>query len=322
MASIAFDLLIGILAFWFGYSANQGGTCLVVAAHELQKRRPPRMFVGFVAASSAAGLIAIPLVWSETLNATLAPSTSVNGLLLIGAIAFGFGAFINDTCLLGSLARLGDGEMRLLALPVGLAIGILTADHGRPGSVATWTSFIASPSIPGAATLFALAVVLGLAVVFVSTKSATRKRPGWAFGASMIGLGITGGLLYALSPAWTFADLIQRGLPLRMSPTGEVALVAVIASVAGAVTASVRQGRLHLQRPTATGIVRSIVGGALMGIGIGLIPGGNDALILAAVPTISPGGIVAYLVMTTTIVFGFAARDRLFRKSQSDAGRE
>ena len=43
-----------------------------------------------------------------------------------------------------------------------------------------------------------------------------------------------------------------------------------------------------------------------MGIGIGLIPGGNDALILAAVPTLSPGGIVAYLVMTTTIVFTIA----------------
>ena len=40
----------------------------------------------------------------------------------------------------------------------------------------------------------------------------------------------------------------------------------------------------------------------------------NDALILAAMPTLSPGGVVAYLVMTTTIVFGFEARDRLARK--------
>lgn len=71
---------------------------------------------------------------------------------------------------------------------------------------------------------------------------------------------------------------------------------------------------MRLQRPTAAGILRSIAGGALMGIGIGLIPGGNDALILAAMPTLSPGGVVAYLVMTTTIVFGFEARDRLARK--------
>ena len=84
MASIALEFLLCVLAFWFGYSANQGGTCLVVAAHEIQKRRPPRMFVGFLAASAAAGLISIPLVWSGALGATLTPSTSINWLLLVG----------------------------------------------------------------------------------------------------------------------------------------------------------------------------------------------------------------------------------------------
>lgn len=85
----------------------------------------------------------------------------------------------------------------------------------------------------------------------------------------------------------------------------------MISSVAGALTASFRQGNLRLQLPTGYGIIRSIVGGALMGVGIALIPGGNDAMILAAVPTLSPGGIVAYLLMTLTIVIGFAARNAL-----------
>ena len=317
MGSFALELLLCVLAFGFGYAANQGGTCLVVAAHELHRRQPPKMFVGFLAASAAAGLVAVPIVWTGTLGATLAPSTSINFLLLIGAIAFGLGALINDTCLLGSLARLGDGEMRLLALPLGLTIGILAADHGRFGYDSTWPSLISKPSATGLVTLLAFLVVLVLALVFVSTKSVLRTKPGWSFGASMIGLGITGGLLYALSPAWTVADVIQRALPLRMSPAGEVALTAVISSIAGALTASFRQGNLRLQLPTANGILRSVVGGTLMGIGIALIPGGNDGLILAAVPTLSPGGIVAYLLMTTTIVFGFAARGKLFRRCLS-----
>ncbi|HBO6911766.1 TPA: YeeE/YedE family protein [Pseudomonas aeruginosa] len=317
MGSFALELLLCVLAFGFGYAANQGGTCLVVAAHELHRRQPPKMFVGFLAASAAAGLVAVPIVWTGTLGATLAPSTSINFLLLIGAIAFGLGALINDTCLLGSLARLGDGEMRFLALPLGLTIGILAADHGRFGYDSTWPSLISKPSATGLVTLLAFLVVLVLALVFVSTKSVLRTKPGWSFGASMIGLGITGGLLYALSPAWTFADVIQRALPLRMSPAGEVALTAVISSIAGALTASFRQGNLRLQLPTANGILRSVVGGTLMGIGIALIPGGNDGLILAAVPTLSPGGIVAYLLMTTTIVFGFAARGKLFRSCLS-----
>ena len=193
----------------------------MVAAHELHRRRPPRMFVGFLAASAAAGLVAVPMVWTGTLGATLAPSTSINFLLLIGAIAFGIGALINDTCLLGSLARLGDGEMRLLALPLGMAIGILGADHGRFGYDATWPSLISRPSVTGLVTLLAFLVVLVLALVFVSMKSVLRTKPDWSFGVSMTALGITGGLLYVLSPAWTFADLVQRGLPLRMSPAGD-----------------------------------------------------------------------------------------------------
>lgn len=311
MASIALEFLLCVLAFWFGYSANQGGTCLVVAAHEIQKRRPPRMFVGFLAASAAAGLIAIPLVWSGALGATLTPSTSINWLLLVGAIAFGLGALINDTCLLGSLARLGDGELRLIALPLGLAFGIWAADQTRFGYEASWPSLTATPTLLGLATLAGLLLVLMLSIVFVCIKRVARKRPAWPFAASMIGLGVTGGLLYALSPAWTFADLIQRGLPLRMSPSGEVTLVTVISSVAGALMASFRQGNLRLQLPTGYGLIRSIVGGALMGVGIALIPGGNDAMILAAVPTLSPGGIVAYLLMTLTIIIGFAARNAL-----------
>lgn len=199
MGSFALELLLCVLAFGFGYAANQGGTCLVVAAHELHRRQPPKMFVGFLAASAAAGLVAVPIVWTGTLGATLAPSTSINFLLLIGAIAFGLGALINDTCLLGSLARLGDGEMRLLALPLGLTIGILAADHGRFGYDSTWPSLISKPSATGLVTLLAFLVVLVLALVFVSTKSVLRTKPGWSFGASMIGLGITGGLLYALA---------------------------------------------------------------------------------------------------------------------------
>lgn len=62
------------------------------------------------AASAAAGPGCGPDSLTGTLGATLAPSTSINFLLLIGAIAFGLGALINDTCLLGSLARQGMGR--------------------------------------------------------------------------------------------------------------------------------------------------------------------------------------------------------------------
>ena len=113
-------LLVCGFAFSFGYSANQCGTSLVLAADELHQRRRPRMLVAFLAASCAAGLVAVPLVWSEAVGATLAAPTGFSVPLLVGAAAFGVGALVNDTCILGSLARLGDGEIRSAAVPVGL----------------------------------------------------------------------------------------------------------------------------------------------------------------------------------------------------------
>lgn len=73
-----------------------------------------------------------------------------------------------------------------------------------------------------------------------------------------------------------------------MAATGEIAILTVAASIAGAVTAALRQGKWRLQRPALADIVKSFVGGALMGVGVALIPGGNDGLILAAIPALSP----------------------------------
>lgn len=48
-----------------------------------------------------------------------------------------------------------------------------------------------------------------------------------------------------------------------------------------------------------------------MGAGTVLIPGGNDSLILAAIPALSLSGIVAYVVMFIVIAIGLATtRDK------------
>ncbi len=59
-----------------------------------------------------------------------AGTAEVTPTLLLGAVVFGCGALLNDACLLGSLSRLGDGELRLLLLPAGLTSGVALTRHG------------------------------------------------------------------------------------------------------------------------------------------------------------------------------------------------
>jgi uncharacterized membrane protein YedE/YeeE len=47
--------------------------------------------------------------------------------------------------------------------------------------------------------------------------------------------------------------------------------------------------------------IRNLLGGLFMGLGVALIPGGNDALVLYAIPSLSPHALPAYLAMAAGI---------------------
>ena len=143
-------LIVCMLAFWLGYSVNQGGTCAVATAYEIINHRRPRLFISLAAVSAAAGLVAVPLVWFAVGSAMLAGTVDVSGTVLVGAVVFGIGATINDACLLGSLGRLGEGKLRLVVLPAGLAAGFFAADStGIDRTRYVHDSILSAPSTTG-----------------------------------------------------------------------------------------------------------------------------------------------------------------------------
>lgn len=307
-------LFVCILAFWMGYSVNQGGTCIVATAYELLHHRRPRLFIGLLAASATAGLVAVPLVWFGVGSAMLAGTIHVSGTLLVGAVVFGIGATINDACLLGSLGRLGEGEVRLVFLPAGLAVGFFMADSASIGGTPhLHDSILSAPSITGYVSLAAFAVTLVLALALVSRHRIDRQPGQWPLGFSVMVLGATGGTLYATAPAWTYADLVHRSLPLAMSLENDVAVLTVTATIAGAVAAAYRRKRWRPRKVTISDFGKTITGGFLMGLGAAVIPGGNDGLILAALPALSVGGAVAYVVMLATVITALALTRWLHR---------
>ena len=302
-------------AFWMGYSVNQGGACAVATAHEILHHRRARRFIGLLAASATAALVSTVLVWSEIVGAMHAGTVAVTPILLLGAVVFGCGALINDACLLGSLSRLGDGELRLLLLPPGLAVGFMLARHGLGEVSATGPSLLSAPGWTAIVGLTVWSVVLLLSLAFVSASADRMQDHGqnppeghrcWSLPLTMVVLGLTGGALFVTAPAWSYEDLVLDALPLAMAVArpDAIAFLAVGATVCGAIASSLRRRSWRPRRITAKDAVKTLAGGGLMGVGVAAIPGGNDGLVLAAVPALSPGGIAAYLTMMATIVFG------------------
>lgn len=293
-----------ILAFWLGYSINRSGTCVVAAAHELVHRRRARRVVGLAIASLAAGLVAVPLAWSPV-GGTLASSTGIGLALVIGGIAFGLGALVNDACLLGSLGRLGNGESRLLALPVGLAAGFLVTSAVHQPAFQSHASVLGTPGVLAVVILagFALALVLLIAFLRRTAGDDTAMRTA---ATSMTVLGITGGALYALMPAWAYVDLLRDNLVVGPGKVRDAAVATVLAAIAGSLVSAYRNHTWHPRAASLRQLGQTIAGGALMGAGAALIPGGNDSLILAAIPALSPSGGVAYAVMFVVIAMALA----------------
>jgi hypothetical protein len=95
-----------------------------------------------------------------------------------------------------------------------------------------------------------------------------------------------------------------------MSLENDVAALTVTATIAGAIAAAHRRKRWRPQGVTVSDAAKTTIGGFLMGLGAAVIPGGNDGLILAALPALSVGGAVAYVVMLATIMAALAVKRR------------
>lgn len=87
-------------------------------------------------------------------------------------------------------------------------------------------------------------------------------------------------------------------------------LVLAVAVLGGAVVSGLLAQGFRSTRPTARGLAGCFSGGLLMGCGSLLVPGGNDGLVLLAMPLLWPYAWASFAVMCGVIGFGLWWRRR------------
>ncbi len=293
-------------AYAMGVALNQGSTCAVTAARELVDHRSPRMTIGFMLAVAAAGLVWLPLAWSGAGQVSLSGGVPIAWSLIVGAMLLGFGAVINDACLLGTLSRIGHGEVRFFALPVGLGIGFALADRLHPDAgTVPMINLLGRPSPASGAVLIAFMVAIAVGAFLMIRGGDRGDLRRWPLWFAMLVLGVSGAALFALAPGWTYADFLRRGVAMEGGMTimaGAAAVSAALAMVAGAISAGVVGRTFRYRPPRFGGVMRSIAGGAVMAVGATLVPGGNDAVLLAELPALTASGIAGFAVMSGTVL--------------------
>jgi uncharacterized protein len=297
----AISLLVIFCAFGMGFLVPRGTTCAVAAVREVIERKAAWRFAGFGMASLAGIAVLVPLSWSHALPLHFAPPMKVTLLVGLGGFIFGLGAAVNGACVFGTLTKIVSGDFSYLFVLPGLWLGSVAlglADLQLSPEVQAGSSFAHFSFVTGAVWAFAAITIMVGFWLFARAGRVDKA-------VIMSGIGLSGGLLYALHPYWNYSSLVQNSaLDFLMSPTRMIDGLLpwlVCAACFGGLLSTGMAGRFKLKAPNVRNSMGALVGGFLMAFGIVMIPGGNDALVLFLLPNLVPAGLLAYAMMNLAI---------------------
>lgn len=290
--SVALLAIALVSAALMGLAIQRGATCMVAAVDQaLSERRFGRALALGEAALWVGGLIALAQL-AGLLDMTPA-RYAVSGWTVLGGVLLGIGAWINQACVFGAIARIGSGQWAWLATPVGFFLGCLVP--------------VSRPEVLGHPVPFANAAPIALAFAALASWRAADafRAPGlvshlWHPHRATLLIAMTFVVTLLTVGGWAYTDAlaaIAREMDARIGLRGAM----VLALLGGAILGGWLAGKLHWQSPTPAAVLRCLTGGALMGIGGMLVPGSNDGLIMIGLPLLQPHAWLAVVTMILTI---------------------
>jgi uncharacterized membrane protein YedE/YeeE len=303
-----------VLAALLGFAAHRASVCTVRAVAEVLSSRTAFMFGSVAKTVLWVSAVTIPILWLVP-STTPVPGWQFSASAIAGGFVFGIGAAINGACAYSTMARLVDGEGGMLMTIAGFAIGVfLFVNLLGSGWVVrpTPTPTMVASALSWLLIIAALVLIWGIyelvrlwrsrpAGTTLSTLVCARQ---YRLSTAALLMGVASAalvLMYGpLGYTSTFEQLIEAGFGTRPWPTA-VRWLLLIAVLLGMLLSTLERGSFRIDFRPRTMWIRNLLGGVLMGLGVALIPGGNDALVLYAIPSLSPHALPAYLAMAAGI---------------------
>jgi len=317
-------LLAAVLVAGMGFAAHRASLCTVRAVMEVMSSGTAHMLASFAKA----------VLWTVVVSGSLIVVFAIEpqpvyGRLpfwaaLAGGFIFGVGAAINGGCSFSTLQRLADGELGMLVSLSGMILGFL--------GMSRWLSELPGTSLQVVATDWhwqstwatVLLVLLWLWAFWESihlwrAPAADSGLLGrllanrYRLSSAAAVLGIVGGTLYAVQGAWTYTNFLRSEAAswLGAGPAPAIGQALLLAAlIVGMLLSSWHRGALRLRRPKLGELPPKLAGGFLMGIGGTLVPGGNDTLLLAAIPTFSVHAVAVLAALLAGVALALALMRR------------
>ena len=312
--------LMFFLAFWAGFSVRRASLCLVRATIEIMQRKPAKTLFFVLQAMVVALSITIPALLFFPNQVSVASSYNISWYLLVGPVLYGFGASLNGSCALGTLNQLMNGKVEFLFTIIGLSIGFFIFLKTQDGIMLQKldTSHIQNNQIfylvPLMLIVWSISFVQIRKFLLTSEESKARKMKQYLkssvardfIGISIFGL-CSGTLFLLLGSSWDYTQFIQFveinifQQNLAVHKNIFPLMVTTSALVMGIGLASILSKDFKFRWGNVNEYFLKTFAGGLMGFGVGLIPGGNDTLILYGIPGLALHAPVALMIMMASI---------------------
>jgi len=235
-------------------------------------------------------------------------------LTILGGILLGVGAYVNGACVFGSVARVGSGEIGFIITPLGFFLGVELFEKLvgiEPMRLPEAAGSIAQLPLLLLVAFMLLALARAARIIWRAFRRDRQAGapPLWNPHVATLVIGITFAVMLLGVGPWTYTELLSD---LAKGKSGgiiwRIALFAAL--LAGARLGGLRHGMTAWTMPNRDRIQTCLIGGAMMGIGGTMIPGGNDGLVLVGLPFLMPYALASLATMVTVIALAIWARQR------------
>ncbi len=292
-----FDALLLLLTFALGVALSRVSLCAVAGVQQAVVAGDLSGLRRLALAASSAGVVLLLLAGLAPASVLLPGAVPFHAGVISGGLLLGVGALLNGGCYLGSVLYLGSGNLNFLFTLAGIGVGARVAEALAPLAAG------ASSAPHAAMGSLWIAGAIGFALLVVVLMRRARPPAAWL----ALCAGLLAGLVYARHPGWSYGTVLETLAHGRLALMDWTANLSALLLFVGALAGATWAGRFHLRWPTLSRALRCASGGLVMGFGAALVPGGNDTLLLWAIPGLTIYGVLAYLVMLGVIGLGFLA---------------
>jgi hypothetical protein len=229
----------------------------------------------------------------------------VNVWFAIGGIIFGFGTSFNNGCGVSTLSKLSRGDSKMIFTIIGWLIG--------------WTilAVLSPPTdhhklVISSDVTISVLVTLSIALVVWAFLGNKERKKIWF---TMMSIGLIAGFVFLFDPKWPPSGLLYKVSHALASSDNALwppkeSYFLFLALLLGMFSAAWHTKKFEMIKSNWQQWSLHIIAGTFMGVGASLALGGNDSQLLLALPTFSPGGIVAVIGMVLGIWTGLFIRER------------